>query len=126
MIAAVILAAPCTPDIAAYGPTPVLTWDALDPNTIEGYTVRWSYPGGTPQKLVDLPCYNWPEGAAHPERVCPISSGLGAPVPRYTSVELEEIDLCVEAYSRTGRSPSCSDPVRVCLPHVWKPGESYQ
>lgn len=126
MIAALVLAAACTPDIAAYSPTPVLTWTAPNPATIDGVTLWYRYPGGTAQKAVDLPCYDWPPGAAQPERVCPVSSGIGPPLPRYRDDELVEVEFAVDAYNRGGRSPTLSNWVRVCMPDRWNPGEPYQ
>ena len=37
-------------------PTPVLTWDPVPDADVAGYSIWYNEPGGTPQKLRDLPC----------------------------------------------------------------------
>ena len=130
MIAALVLAVACVPDLVAYSRTPVVTWDrppCLDAVSIacwrepvppdedcapgcyadgvrpDGYVLRWQRPGVAfdDQRRLVLPCSTaYDEAGAAVGRFCP-GRDLGYPVQRFNSSELEVIDYVVSAYAGT-------------------------
>jgi hypothetical protein len=122
--AALLLAAACIPPPGF--PTPVLTWDLLPASSnVLGYSLWYRFPGGTFQKIVDFPCVNHLEDGVLIEKICR-GGNLGDPVQRHRTDEGIEVEFCVDAWNTFGRSPSCSNVIRVCMPQVWQSGEVYQ
>lgn len=128
MITALLLLALCQPVPSCVDngnvspcatPTPVLVWDRV-PDTqssiVTGYKLYYRYPGGTPQLLVDLPC--WPDDDG---RLYCYGPDLPYPVPRRSPEELATVEYLVKASSLTGMiSLDYSNAVSICLPAICK------
>jgi len=120
VIAALLLAAVCTP-LATYTPTPVVTWDQVPDANLAGYTVYYREPGGTYQRLVDLPCA-WFDTSDPPDggmdvRWCR-GPELGVPLQRYcpSCVPLTAYEFFVKAYNLAGtQSVAMSNMIPVCF-----------
>jgi len=102
-------------------PTPVLVWDQLAVADLSGYALYYRLPGGTFQKLVDLPC-SWYDLSEPPDGTIDVrwcrGPELGIPLQRYcpTCAPFTAYDFAVKGINLAGvYSTDYSNIVSVCF-----------
>lgn len=118
-----LLGQTCNPDLVLFTPTPTLKWDAVVDTNIYAYTLYYRYPGGTLQKVIDLPYWLDADGI---RRYRGIDSSLA--VQRYfregtAYTDLQTLEFCIKALNNDFLpSTDCSNIISVCMPQIWQPG----
>lgn len=115
----IAFAAVCTPDLANYTPTPVITWDKVTDDRVASIRLYYRLPPATAYSpLATLPCWPEDDGA----RSCR-GGAFGYPVQRATTLELQTVEICARAVTATGiESTTCSNVLSLCMPQVWHGG----
>lgn len=124
MIAAILIAATCVPDVVSWTPTPVAEWVQDYPAggggyaPTAGYRVYWQRTGDTSWRgSTDWPAFH---GDAEQGPIYPGIS-LGFPLQRAypTNVQAEEIRMVVKAVSAANVESAPSEIITICAPKVY-------
>lgn len=118
MIAAIVLAAICSPLSASWvNAQPVLSWDYSE--SADAFTVHWREDGGP---WVDCPqshCWDDDSGV----QWC-VGQAIYYAIQRCVPLQEHEVEIVVTAENNFGPSGP-SNSVLACLPHDWQCCEPY-